>query len=135
LLFNSFMLLPLHDHVFTQLSFYHLHRSQLQAGHLIFVGTNCLLAVLLGKRMAIEYLGQVNVLALVTILLLTILMFTTLIFSISESTILLFLVLITAFTIKEYVRRMNYAGIMSRHKTIVWINILCLTIFLGYVFH
>jgi hypothetical protein len=30
---------------------------------------------------------------------------------------------------------MKYAGIINSHKTIVWINIICMAIFLGYVFH
>ena len=135
LLFNSLMLLPLHNHVFTQLSFYHLSTAQLQAGHFVLVGINCLLASFLGRKAAVEYLGQVNMLALISILLLTTLMFFTSFFSIPEWIIISGLALITGFIIKEYYRRMKYAGILARHKSIVLINIICLGIFLGYVFH
>jgi predicted DCC family thiol-disulfide oxidoreductase YuxK len=135
LLFNSVMLFPLHTHVLSHLSFYHLNSRQLQAGHLVFVGINCLMATFLGRRTAIEYLGQVNMLALISILLSTILMFFTFVFLIPEWIILICLVLITAFIIKEYYRRMKYAGILTGHKKVVLINILCLGIFLGYVFH
>lgn len=133
--FNSFMLFPLHVHILSQLSFYHLSSTQLQAGHLVLVASNCLIAAFLNRRTAIEYLGQVNMLALVSILLLTVLMLFNFFFSISELLILFFLVSITAFIIKEYYRRMKYAGIITRHKTIIWINVICLSIFLGYVFH
>ena len=129
------MLLPLHNHVFSQLSFYHLSTEQLQVGHFALVGINCLLASFLGRRTAVEYLGQVNMLALISILLLTTLMFFTSFFSIPEWIIISGLALITGFIIKEYYRRMKYAGIFTRHKSIILINIICLSIFLGYVFH
>ena len=135
LFFNSVMLLPLHDHVFSQLSFYHLSYSQLQSGHLVFVGINCLLAAFFSRRMAIEYLGQVNMLALVSILLLTILMLIVYALPVSDWIVLFCLVLITAFIIKEYFRRMKYAGILPRYKPVVLINLICLSLFLGYVFH
>jgi predicted DCC family thiol-disulfide oxidoreductase YuxK len=135
LLFNTFMLFPLHDHVFSHLSFYHLTITQLQCGHLALVGTNLLLAAFLSRRTAIEYLGQVAVLSLINILLLIIVLLFNLVLPVSEWVILFFLVSITTLLIKEYRRRMKYAGIINRHKSIVWINILCLIIFLGYVFH
>lgn len=135
LTFNSLMLLPLNDHVLNQLSFYHLSSEQLQAGHLVFVGINCLLAAFLGRRTAIEYLGQINMLAVISILLLTTLMLFTFIFSISEWIIIVCLATITVFIIKEYFRRMKYAGILTRYKVLVAINIICLSIFLGFVFH
>ena len=71
LFFNSLMLLPLHNNLFTSLSFYHLSIYQLQTAHLLFVVINCAVAVFLKQKQAIEFLGQVNMLALITILLLT----------------------------------------------------------------
>ena len=135
LFFNSLMLLPLHDHIFNRLSFYHLSSPQLQAGHLVFVGINCLLASCLGKTTGIEYLGQVNMLALISILLLTTLMAVNSVLLIPEWIVLFCLVSITVFIIKEYYRRMKYAGILTGHKKIVWINLVCLALFLTYVFH
>jgi predicted DCC family thiol-disulfide oxidoreductase YuxK len=133
--FNSFMLFPLHVHIFSHLSFYHLTGAQLQAGHLVFVAINCLIAVFLNRKMAIEYLGQVNMLALVSILLLTAVMLLNVFFSFSDFIILFCLASITAFIVKEYYRRMKYTGIAGRHKAITRINVLCLSIFLGWVFH
>lgn len=135
MLFNSLMLFPLHTQVFTQLSFYHVTILQLQAGHIIFLLVNCSSALFLNRKMAIEYLGQINVLALVCILLLSILMFAVLVFPLSGWLILFFMAGITAFIVKEYFRRMKYVGILTRYKTIVMINIICLIGFLVYVFH
>ena len=135
LLFNSFMLFPLHDHVFTHLSFYHLSSEQLQAAHLVFVGINCGVAVFIGKRMAIEYLGQINLLALISILFLTLLLFITVVVPVPEWIVFGCLVLLTIFIIKEYFRRMEYAGILAFYKIVMAINIVCLVLFLAYVFY
>ena len=135
LVFNSVMLFPLHEHVFSRLSYYHLSYEQLQGGHLVFVGVNCVLALFLNKRMAIEYLGQINMLALVTILFLTLLLFVTVVLPVDEWVILSYLFLLTIFIIKEYFRRMQYAGIVTFHKFLTAINIVCLLLFLAYVFH
>jgi predicted DCC family thiol-disulfide oxidoreductase YuxK len=135
LLFNSLMLFPLHAHLFQQLSFYHLKDSELETGHLIFVGVNCIIATFLNRRMAIEYLGQVNILAIISILLSSCLMLFTFFLPAPVWIILVFLAGITLIIIKEYFRRMKYAGIFETYRPVVWINIACLIIFLAYVFH
>jgi hypothetical protein len=135
LLFNSLMLFPLHDHLFSQLSFYHLKDLELETGHLVFAGINCILASFLNRRMAIEYLGQVNILALLCILLSSCLMLFTSFLPAPGWFTLVFLAGITLLIIKEYFRRMKYAGILKAHRSVVWINIACLIIFLAYVFH
>ncbi|MFI5132122.1 MAG: hypothetical protein ACHQFX_19110, partial [Chitinophagales bacterium] len=135
LVFNSIMLWPLHDHVFSHLSFYHLNYQQLQSGHLVFVGVNCGLASLLHRKMAIEYLGQVNMLAVICILFLTLLLFVTNILPVAEWIVACYLALLTLFITREYFRRMAYAGILTYHKTIPAINIVCLLLYLVYVFH
>jgi len=135
LLFNSCMLFPIHAYLLTPQSFYHLNSMQLQTGHLVFAGINCFLALFLQRRKAIDYLGQVNMLALVATLLLIAVTLFNIFLPLPGWTVLSFLLLATAFIIKEYRRRMNYAGIINSHKTIVWINIICTALFLGYVFH
>ena len=64
------MLWPLHISLFSHLSIYHLTFIQLQLAHLSFVVINCIIASFLRNRQSIEYLGQVNMLALIAILLL-----------------------------------------------------------------
>jgi len=135
LLFNSLMIFPIHDHLLSHLSFYQLNSAQLQWAHLTFVAVNCFLALLVEKRTAIEYLGQVNMLATISVLLLTLLMIVNLALKMADWFIFLLLVTLTAFIIKEYGRRMKYAGVLNRHKTIAFINIVSLGVFLGYIFH
>lgn len=134
-LFNSLMLLPLHDNLFKQLSFYRLSFTQLQEAHLVFVSINCTIAVSLSRRVAIEYLGQINMLALTTILLLSLLMIFVNLVAVIEWLIIISLASLTLFVIKEYFRRMQYANVTIRHKQIIAINLLCLAAFLFYVFH
>ena len=135
LFFNSLMLLPLHNDLFRQLSFYHLSSNQLQAAHLIFVATNCTTAAFLNRKQAIEYLGQINILALITILSLVPVMVISSIVSATELVIVLYLAFLTVLIIKEYFRRMKYANIIMKYKSIIVINLFCLAAFLVYVFH
>ena len=133
-LFNSSMLYPLHYNLFTHVSFYHLSFYQLQLSHMTLVGINCFLAMCLTPPQSIEYLGQVNMLALVTILLLVPIMVISIAASL-EWLILAYFIFLTAFVIREYFRRMTYANITREHNGIVAINFVCLIIFLAYVFH
>lgn len=135
LLFNSFMLFPLHNGIFSFLSFYHLSFFQLQAAHLLFVLVNCLVAIFLGQKKSIEYLGQINILAIICILLLTALMAVIRIFQVPEWIIFIYLTLLTVLIVKEYFRRMKYLDLLPGHKQIIIINLFCLAGFLGYVFH
>jgi predicted DCC family thiol-disulfide oxidoreductase YuxK len=133
--FNSAMLSPLHNNLFSHLSFYHLSFNQLQQAHLIFVTINCMIAVCLKQKQAIEYLGQINMLAIITILLLVPVMITRSLIAVIDWAIVFYLILLTVFIIKEYFRRMKYANIILRHKIIIPINLFCLAAFLAYVFH
>jgi predicted DCC family thiol-disulfide oxidoreductase YuxK len=135
LFFNSFMLLPLHYNLFTGLSFYHLYFHQLQAAHLIFVSINCAVAVFLKQKQAIEFLGQINMLALITILLLIPIMVFSCLIMATESIIIIYLASLTALIIREYFRRMKYANIILKYKSVIAVNLICLVAFLVYVFH
>ncbi len=135
LVFNSLMLLPLHDHFLSHLSFYHLNSLQLQVAHFIFIGINCFLAIFLGRITAFEYIGQVTVLALVCVLLASTLMLINSAVMLPDWLILFCLVLVTCLITKEYFRRMKYAAIIATHKPVVIINIICLSLFLSYLFH
>jgi hypothetical protein len=134
LVFNSLMLIPLHQNLFTCLSFYHLNLAQLQFAHICLVALNFTIASFLNPKKAIEYLGQVNMLALISILLLLPLMFITS-FILSEWFAVGYLGTLTVFIIKEYFRRMKYANVFTVHKPIILVNLVCLTGFLLYVFH
>jgi hypothetical protein len=134
LLFNSVMLWPLHHCILSTLSFYHLSVFQLETAHFLFVAANCLLACILPFDLAMEYLGQVNMLALCTVLLVIPLIAFVKLFGVNDLVVSVYLIALTAFIVTEYFRRMKYAGIFSGYRFVVGINLLCLAIFLGYLF-
>ena len=135
LVFNSIMLIPLHRDLFSKLSFYHLTLAQLQFAHISLVAINCSIASFLKSKKAIEYLGQINMLALLTILFLSLLMIFGNFISMPEEIMAVYLFLLTVFVVKEYFRRMKYANVFAHHKPIIVINLICLTSYLLYVFH
>ncbi|HEX6848746.1 MAG TPA: DCC1-like thiol-disulfide oxidoreductase family protein [Chitinophagaceae bacterium] len=134
LAFNTLMLYPLQDNLFSKLSYYHLNFYELQAAHFAFVIINCMLACRFSKTKGYEYLGQVNMLALLVILLLTPLIIVRIFFH-SELLSTVWLILTAAFIFKEYLRRMEFAGVLLNHQWIVSVNLLSLTGFILYLFH
>ena len=134
LAFNTIMLYPFQNNLFSKLSYYHLDLYELQAAHFAFVIINCLLAFSFSKTKGYEYLGQVNMLALSVILLLTPLMIFQIIFD-SEWLVTSWLILTAMFIFKEYLRRMEYAGVLSNNKWIISMNLLSLISFILFLFH
>ncbi len=132
-LFNTLMLFPLHATFLSTLSYYRVSSTQLQGAHLVFVAANCLLAFSFSKQKAFEYLGQVNILALTVILLLIPLMCVHSI--LPEWCISLYLAATAAIVFKEYIRRMEYAGVLPKNKWVVSMNLLCMTGFILFLFH
>lgn len=135
LCFNTLMLIPYHSHVFGKIPFYHLTNGQLQYSHFLFLMTNCFVALTLRKRLTVEYLGQVNILALSGILLLLPVMIANLLFDIPGLITLIYLLGATAFICTEYFRRMKYVGVFNRHKIVIMANVVSLALFLIYIFH
>ena len=134
LAFNTLMLCPFQNNLFSKLSYYRLEIYELQAAHFVFVIINCTLAFSFSKEKGYDYLGQVNMLALSVILLLTPLMIIQFIFN-SELLTTLWLILAAALIFKEYLRRMEYAGVLSNNKWVVSMNLLSLTGFILFLFH
>ena len=134
LVFNTLMLYPFQNNLFDKLSYYHLDLYELQTAHFTFVTINCTLAFTFSKTKGYEYLGQVNMLALSVILLLTPLMIFQIIFN-SEWLATAWLILTAIFIFKEYLRRMEYAGVLSNNKWIVSMNLLSLSGFILFLFH
>jgi hypothetical protein len=133
LVFNTLMLFPVHEKVFVKLSYYSLTGTELQAAHFGLVFINCLLTLNFKKEKAAEYLGQVNMLALITILLLTPLLAIT---SLPENEwiISVYLIITAAVVFKEYLRRMEYAGVLINNKWVVSFNLLSLSGFILVLF-
>ena len=134
LAFNTIMLYPFQNNLFSKLSYYHVDLHQLQIAHFAFVIVNCTLAFSFSKSKGYEYLGQVNMLALSVILLLIPLMIIQYFFY-SEWFATIWLILAAAYIFKEYLRWMEYAGVLSANKWIVSMNLVSLTGFILFLFH
>jgi predicted DCC family thiol-disulfide oxidoreductase YuxK len=134
LFFNSLMLAPLYTGVFSRSFVAGSSPTELQSAHLIFVLVNISSAMFLGRRRAFEYLGQVNMLALIAILGLVPLLFINLLLPMTGSWFTNFyLAVVTLFISRQYIRRMTYAGIIRHHRWVIVVNIASLTIFLTYL--
>ena len=133
LLFNTIMLLPVHTHIINN-SLLSVSAVQLQQAHFLLVLVNVLCACSLHRKTAVDYLGQVNMLALTTILLLVPLIFLNK-YGLAKGSLMnnIYLAILTLFIVKEYKRRMEYAGIIKKHPFIVVMNILSLAAFLTYL--
>ena len=102
--------------------------AEMQAAHFGFVAINVCIAILVGKRKGLEYLGQVNMLAMLTMFfLLPLQLFQ---HSVGAGFINFCFGLICCFISIEYARRMKYAGIIRNNKMIIAVNILCVLGFL-----
>lgn len=132
LAFNTVMLFPLHTIVFSRFKD---SVVGLQVAHFLLVGVNCTLAFRFSKNKAFEYLGQVNMLALATILLLIPLMIIRAWFDLPNWLLITYLGGLSVFIFKEYLRRMEYAGVLPADKWVASINLVCLMAFLLFVFH
>jgi predicted DCC family thiol-disulfide oxidoreductase YuxK len=132
LLFNTTLLIPLQEHVFANSVFSNTNPLQLQLAHFALVVSNLGIAIHLNKKTAFEYLGQVTMLALVAMLLTIPLIILN---HWASWPVLnnITLALILAFTVKEYFRRMRFAGVMGENPLVVPLNIGCLAVFLVYL--
>lgn len=134
LIFNTCMLHPLYYNLFNQTFISNSSFSQFQCAHFAFVTINITIALLLGRKNGMEYVGQVNLLALITILLMTPLLLATNITGWQNRDIThLYLGLVSVLVLKEYARRMKYASVIQQFPIVVIINVACVGAFLIYL--
>ncbi len=133
LVFNSWMLFPLQEYVLGK-SVFNSNIIKLQAVHFIFVFINICIAVSLHRRDGLEYLGQINMVALMTML------FCIPVILINKWMVLqdglfnsFYFGMLAFFVLHEYLRRMKYIGFNHRYKWILRINISCLVAFISYM--
>jgi predicted DCC family thiol-disulfide oxidoreductase YuxK len=134
LLFNTVMLLPVHSYVIQNSFLATTAIMQLQTVHFLLITVNILVSVFIGGRKGIEYIGQVNMLALTVILLLVPLV----LINKHSAGINLFLTdfylaVLILFILKEYIRRMKFAGILPERKWVVCVNAVSIFLFLTYL--
>ncbi len=132
--FNSMMLWPYYTSIFSSSFIEHKTFTELQMAHCLLAIVNISSAVSLRRTEMFEYLGQVNMLALTSILLMLPLYLFIRTTGISNPYINnIYLLMMTLLVIKEYHRRMKYAHIFYEHKMIVLINILGVAAFAFYL--
>ncbi|OQP67709.1 hypothetical protein [Niastella populi] len=123
---NTLMIYPVHKHLLSRMPGYSLSVEQLLLLHIGMVAVNCMVASFMPKQTAIEYLGQVNMLTLVTNLLLIPLLITDAYMNLHNWVNYLYLGLLTLVIFTEYFRRMDYANILNTYKPVVTINLACI---------
>lgn len=134
LVFNTLMIFPIHAHILETTNLFHISLFEFHMAHIAIVCINCSLAALLTKREAIEYLGQVNMIALITVLLLIPLILLNKYLLESTALNFVYLFLLTIFIVKEYFRRMDFAGITRTQENIVSINLSSMAGFVACLF-
>lgn len=133
LAFNSFMLYPIHHYVLSVLPVYSKTIQQIEIAHFAVVAVNIALAFTLPFNKALEYLGQVNMLALEAVLLLSLLIPAVQLFSPHTFFICAYFFAVAVFIIREYLRRMEYAGIIAGNRWLAAINISSFSLIILYL--
>ncbi len=122
---NTLALIPITKYVFANSVFANATVYQVQILHAFLVSSNIFLAFTMKKAQAIEYLGQVNMLATLTVLsFLIVAAINKFIYSSALINNSLFIILIV-FIAKEYLRRMKYTGTLKAPYVTVS-NIICI---------
>ena len=133
LAFNTMMLWPVHTYILGNSSI-SVSAWQLQNAHWVLVGLNIIIACCLHKRTAFEYIGQVNMLALTTVLITIPLILLNKFGLVPYAGINnIYLFLLVLFVLKEYKRRMNFAGIIQQYPLICLLNIVGICGFIIYL--
>ena len=134
LLVNTLMLFPLQQYVLKESIFNARSIQQLQLAHAILIMLNIFIAVSLNKYRGIEYLGQVNMLAveiiLLTIPLIVINKYTALHNGFLNS---FYLGAISVFAIQEYARRMRFINFIKEYPLIIFTNSISVVVFIIYL--
>lgn len=129
LCFNTLMLLPVRQYVMENSLFSGTGPGLLQWAHFGMVAVNISLFFFLPRNTAWEYIGQVNMLALILILLLVPLVWLNHFLLMYDLNNVCFGVL-GCFFIHEYRRRMAFAGVWNEHRWIVGVHAIAICGFL-----
>lgn len=122
---STCMLMPVH-HLLQHIPFYTLSVTQLLSLHLAMIVINAAIACCLPKQAAFEYLGQVNMLSILTLLLTIPLIITNRYVPVGAVVNYSYLGLLLLVIFREYFRRMHFADILQRYRLIVFINLCCI---------
>lgn len=131
--FNTLMLVPAYRFVLSNSVLCKASLLQLQVSHFLFVLVNVGIAITLKGKRGLDFLGQANMLAILTTLFLLPLVFLNYLTQVSTVLNNTWLFLLLIFIVKEYRRRMVYAKVIPAEKSILAINILSAAGFLLYL--
>jgi len=134
LLLNTGLLVLVYNRLLQHLPGNTLSLAQVQSAHFLLVGINLALALVLKKERALEYLGQVTMLALIALLLQTPLLLLSAFVLPASWLLVVYFSLSSLVIFREYLRRMDYAGLLARHRWMAAFNLVCMTAFLLFVF-
>lgn len=131
---NTLLLFPVHDMLLRSIPGYNLSAAQLQACHAGLVLSNSSVAFFLGWRKATEYLGQINILAIITMFFLSMYAFLLQWVQVPVPVTIGFLAALLLLVATEYARRMHYLRLAARETAIISINLVSLLLFLILLF-
>lgn len=131
LILNTIMLLPLYHYVLIESLFKGIAIEKLQVAHFLLVSINITIAIALGVRKGIEYLGQINMLALLTILFfIPLILINKFMQSGSAAINNFFIGFVFFFILQEHIRRMKFIGFIKKHRGVIAVNIVSVFSFL-----
>lgn len=124
--FITVMLWPIHTSILSKIPFYQLSVVQLLSFHFAIVFSNSLISSLLGGKKGMDYLGQMNMLALSAILLNIPLLLAHSITSFHYLFDVVYLAGVSMLLVFDYFRRIDFADVQS-NKKIIAINLFTFT--------
>jgi len=130
--FNTLMLTPEYNMVFLNSTLSKASMLQMQAAHLMLVGINLILPFQLSYKKALEFLGQVNITAIIYSLLLIPIIWLNKLFSVPVPVNNVCLFIVFCIIIITYRRRMQYARIFE-YRYIIIIEAIASALFVGYL--
>jgi predicted DCC family thiol-disulfide oxidoreductase YuxK len=131
--FNTIMLIPEHSSILLNSILDRGSLAELQTAHFIFVLVNIGIAWTIKGREGLEFLGQANMLALLTTLLLLPMILANYLVDIPATLNNSYLLALLVFIASEYKRRMVYAKIIPANTTVAVLNIFSALCFLLYL--
>lgn len=134
LVITTVLLAQMHTNVLSFLDAYALDAYELQTAHFGLVGVNVFLSLHLKGPKAFEYMGQVSMLALLAMLVLTPLLIARSMTGLPDWTVYAWFAGTTVLIFREYLRRMQFAGVLLSHHWIGGINLACMAGFVIYLF-
>jgi predicted DCC family thiol-disulfide oxidoreductase YuxK len=126
LIFITVMLQPIHTNILSKIPFYQLSLLQLLLIHFAIIFTNTFISSLLSGKKGMEFLGQMNMLAVSAILLNTPLLLAHSIMSFHYLFDVVYLAGVTILLVFDYFRRIDFADLQS-NKKIIAINLFTFT--------